>query len=72
MRKHVLKIDKAVHIISSTITKEKIDALKTQIETIQYRENSYKELFNKNQEILKSSNELLIKLAGKININPFK
>ena len=69
MRKHVVKIEKTVHVVSSEIKKDKLLNLKCHLDLINSQEGSIKELLLRNKETLNNSNELLIKLAKELNIN---
>ena len=69
MRGHVLKIEKGVHYINSAVDKEKFIDLRSKLDAINNREVTYKELFVKNQEIIKSTHGLLVKLCEKLDLN---
>lgn len=69
LRSLVLKIERGAHYISSSINTDKLRQLKVNIESINNRERTYKDLFTKNQEILKSTNDLLLKLANKLDFD---
>ena len=68
MRKQLIKIEKKIHKVSSSINQTKFIDLRANVEELRIRENDYKEIFLQNQEILTSTNELLIKLSKKLNI----
>ena len=69
MRKHVLKIEKALHVVSSEINQDKFLNLKCHVDYLLLQENSIKEAISQNEETLNNTNELLIKLSKELNIN---
>jgi WD40 repeat protein len=69
MRKHVLKIEKTLHVVSSEINQDQFLNLKCHVDYIRTQEESVSDLLKQNQETLNNTNELLIKLSKELNIN---
>ena len=63
-----MHIERDLDKISEEITQEKFEEINVEVNDFRYLSVKYKETLSINQEIMQSSNDLIVKLSQKLNL----